>query len=42
MDFNYSEADDFELSDSLKKKPLKPPDLSPLKKEITPIEKIKI
>jgi hypothetical protein len=42
MDFNYSEPDDFELSDSLKKKPLKPPDLSPLKKEAAPIEKIKI
>ena len=43
MDFNYSEPDDFELSDSLKKKPLKPPELSPIKKIIKPIEnKIKI
>ena len=33
MDFNYSEPDDFELSDSLKKKPLKPPELSPIKKK---------
>ena len=32
-DFNYSEPDDFELSDSIKKKPLKHPDFSPIKKE---------
>jgi hypothetical protein len=32
-EFNYSEANDFELSDSIKKKPLKHPDFSPLKKE---------
>ena len=43
MEFNYSEPDDFELSDSLKKKPLKPPELSPVKKITKPIEnKIKI